>query len=939
MDEFIKIRGAHEHNLQGIDIDIPKNKLVVITGLSGSGKSSLAFDTIYAEGQRRYMSSLSSHAKHYLGQIEKPAVDRIEGLPPTLAIDQKMVNKNPRSTVGTVTEIYDYLRILYARIGIPHCPTCGRTIGRQSVDQIVSEIMAMSEGTKIMVLAPVVRGKKGQHEKTLSFAKKNGYVRVRIDGCLYHLSEDIQLDMNMVHTIEIVIDRLTIKQGLESRIAESVENALCLTQDLVYVNIDGERDTSFSLSFSCPDCGFCMDEIEPRSFSFNSVYGACPECFGIGNKRKMAEELIIPDKNLSIEQGAIVACGWQSLTDKGVRYRKIVDNLSKNYHFDLHTPFNQYPEEIHDIIIYGTDYCKEKYGAKYHSYTYYFEGLLNNLEKRYQETGSDALRDEYESYMVLKECEFCHGMRLKPESLAVTIDGQNIYQLTTLPINKLQEFFTNLELSPTEKAISENLISEICMRIKFLVDIGLGYLSLSRTIGSLSGGEAQRVRLANQLGSGVVGVVYVLDEPSTGLHEKDNKKLIDMLQQLRDLGNSVIVVEHDANMMRAADFIVDVGPGAGENGGRIVASGTLNDITDNSSSLTGNYLKQSVCIPTPRNRRKPKGYLSIINACEHNLKNISVAVPLGVLCCITGVSGSGKSSLTNDILYNALASKLQRAKLIPGKHDRIDGVEQIDKVIAIDQTPIGRSPRSNAATYIGMFDLIRDLFAMTKDAKMKGFSKGRFSFNVKGGRCENCSGDGVMKIDMQFLPDVYVPCEVCKGKRFNRETLDVFYKGKNIFDVLNMTVQEAMSFFENNPAIFRKVKALYDVGLSYIKLSQTTLSGGEAQRIKLAGELSKISTGKTLYILDEPTTGLHFADVHKLTEIFQRLVEEGNTVLIIEHNMDIIKTADYIIDMGPEGGDHGGQVIAHGTPEEITTVPASFTGQYLADILNRPENL
>ena len=938
--QYIKIRGANEHNLKNIDLDIPRNELVVLTGLSGSGKSSLAFDTIYAEGQRRYMESLSSYARQFLGQMEKPNVESIEGLSPAISIDQKSTNRNPRSTVGTVTEIYDYMRLLYARIGIPHCPKCGREIKKQTVDQMVDSIMELPERTKIQLLAPVVRGRKGRHEKVLEQAKKSGYVRVRIDGNQYELTEEISLEKNTKHNIEIVVDRLVIKEGIEQRLADSVENVLKLSDGLLMVDvIDGELLT-FSQSFSCPDCHISVDEIEPRSFSFNNPFGACPECFGLGHKMEFDEDLMIPDKSLSINEGAIVVLGWQSCTDKGSYTRAVLDALAKEFDFSLDTPFEDYPKEIHDLLIYGTNkvvkvYYKGQRGEGI--YDVVFEGLIKNVERRYRETGSETTKAEYETFMRVIPCKVCSGQRLKKESLAVTVGDKNIYELTDMSIKDLYVFLEQLQLSQMQLSIGEQILKEIKARIRFLVDVGLDYLSLSRATGTLSGGEAQRIRLATQIGSGLVGVAYILDEPSIGLHQRDNDKLLNTLLHLRDLGNSVIVVEHDEDTMLAADYIVDIGPGAGEHGGQVVATGTAKEIMENEQSITGGYLSGRIKIPVPEQRRKPTGWLTVYGAKENNLKNIDVKFPLGVFTCVTGVSGSGKSSLVNEILYKVLAKKLNRARLIPGAHRKVEGIEQLDKIIAIDQSPIGRTPRSNPATYTGVFDMIRDLFASTSDAKAKGYQKGRFSFNVKGGRCEACSGDGIIKIEMHFLPDVYVPCEVCKGKRYNRETLEVLYKGKNIHDVLNMTVEEALTFFENVPSIKRKIQALYDVGLSYIRLRQpsTTLSGGEAQRIKLATELSKRSTGKTIYILDEPTTGLHFADVHKLTEILQKLTDGGNTVVVIEHNLDVIKTADYIIDIGPEGGVGGGTVIAKGTPEEIINVEASYTGKYIKKFLEK----
>ena len=940
-NRYIRIRGANEHNLKNVDLDIPRDKLVVLTGLSGSGKSSLAFDTIYAEGQRRYMESLSSYARQFLGQMEKPDVESIEGLSPAISIDQKSTNRNPRSTVGTVTEIYDYFRLLYARIGIPHCPKCGREIRRQTVDQMVDQIMALPERTKIQLLAPVVRGRKGRHEKLLDRAKKSGYVRVRIDGNLYELSEEIKLDKNIKHNIEIVVDRLVVKPGIEKRLTDSVENVLHLAEGLMMVDIIDGETMNFSQSFSCPDCGISIDEIEPRSFSFNNPFGACPECFGLGYKMEFDEDLMIPDKRLSIAEGAITVLGWQSCTDKKSFTYAILDALSKEYKFSLDTPFEEYPKKIHDILIHGTDgkevkvYYKGQRGEGV--YDVAFEGLLRNVERRYRETGSQTMKAEYEEFMRITPCSACKGQRLKPEALAVTVGGCNIAELTDLSIEKLHQFLETLELDKQQMLIGGQILKEIRARIRFLLDVGLDYLTLGRATGSLSGGEAQRIRLATQIGSGLVGVAYILDEPSIGLHQRDNDKLLNTLKHLRDLGNSVLVVEHDEDTMREADYIVDIGPGAGEHGGKVVAEGTAEEIMANPDSITGAYLSGKKKIPVPEVREKPSGWLKITGAEENNLKGIDVEIPLGIMTCVTGVSGSGKSSLVNEILYKRLARDLNRARTIPGKHKNIEGLEQLDKVIAIDQSPIGRTPRSNPATYTGVFDLIRDLFASTADAKARGYKKGRFSFNVKGGRCEACSGDGILKIEMHFLPDVYVPCEVCHGKRYNRETLEVKYKGKSIYDVLNMTVEEALHFFENVPSIRRKMETLYDVGLSYIRLGQpsTQLSGGEAQRIKLATELSKRSTGKTIYILDEPTTGLHFADVHKLTEILRRLSADGNTVLVIEHNLDVIKTADYIIDIGPEGGDKGGTVIAQGTPEQVADNPVSYTGRYIRQVLDK----
>ena len=939
--QYIKIRGANENNLKNIDVDIPRNELVVLTGLSGSGKSSLAFDTIYAEGQRRYMESLSSYARQFLGQMEKPDVESIEGLSPAISIDQKSTNHNPRSTVGTVTEIYDYFRLLYARVGIPHCPKCGREIAKQSVDQIVDQIMALPERTKIQLLAPVVRGRKGTHAKLFERAKKSGYVRVRVDGNMYELSEEIALDKNVKHNIEIIVDRLVIKPGIEKRLTDSVENVLQLAEGLLLVDVIDGEPMNFSQSFSCPVCEISIDEIEPRSFSFNNPFGACPECFGLGYKMEFSEELMIPDPSLSINQGAIAVLGWQSCTDKSSFTRAILDALCKEYHFDLDTPFEDYPKEIHDVLIYGTDgkevkvYYKGQRGEGI--YPVAFEGLIKNVERRYRETGSQTMKAEYETFMNITPCSACKGQRLKPGALAVTVGDKNISEVTTLSIERLQKFLDELQLTETQQLIGNQILKEIKARISFLMDVGLDYLTLARATGTLSGGEAQRIRLATQIGSGLVGVAYILDEPSIGLHQRDNDKLLATLKHLRDLGNSLIVVEHDEDTMLAADYIVDIGPGAGEHGGQVVAVGNAQEIMKNPKSVTGAYLSGKIRIPVPTERKKPTGYLKVVGAQENNLKNIDVKFPLGVMTCVTGVSGSGKSSLVNQILYKRLARDLNRARTIPGKHKRIEGLEQVDKVINIDQSPIGRTPRSNPATYTGVFDLIRDLFAGTPDAKARGYKKGRFSFNVKGGRCEACAGDGILKIEMHFLPDVYVPCEVCGGKRYNRETLEVRYKGKNIYDVLNMTVEEAVDFFENVPSIRRKMETLRDVGLSYIRLGQpsTELSGGEAQRIKLATELSKRSTGKTVYILDEPTTGLHFADVHKLTEILRRLSGDGNTVIVIEHNLDVIKTADYIIDIGPEGGDRGGTVVASGTPEEIAKNPDSYTGKYIASILEK----
>ena len=937
----IRIRGANEHNLKNVDVDIPRDALVVFTGLSGSGKSSLAFDTIYAEGQRRYMESLSSYARQFLGQMEKPNVEKIEGLSPAISIDQKSTNRNPRSTVGTVTEIYDYFRLLYARIGIPHCPNCGKEIKKQSVDQMVDQIMALPEGTRLQLLAPVVRGRKGRHEKVLERAARSGYVRVRIDGNLYELAEDIQLDKNIKHNIEIVVDRLIVKPGIERRLTDSIENVLNLSEGLLFVDRVGsdEEMLTFSQSFSCPDCGVSIDEIEPRSFSFNNPFGACPECYGLGYKMEFDSDLMIPDRTLSINQGAITVLGWQSCQQPGSFANAILQALAKEYHFDLDTPFGEYPQKIQDILLHGTGgkevlvYYEGQRGKG--QYPIAFEGLIRNVERRYRETGSDATKQEYETFMRITPCRLCKGQRLKKEALAVTVCGKNIYEITSMFIGELSQFLKDMKLTAQQELIGSQILKEIRARVGFLIDVGLDYLSLSRATGTLSGGEAQRIRLATQIGTGLVGVCYILDEPSIGLHQRDNDKLLATLKNLRDLGNTLIVVEHDEDTMRAADYIVDVGPGAGSHGGQIVASGTVEEIMNTPESITGQYLSGAKKIPVPETRRKPTGWLTVRGAEENNLKKIDVKFPLGVFTCVTGVSGSGKSSLVNEILYKHLARDLNRARCIPGKHAAIDGIEQLDKVIAIDQSPIGRTPRSNPATYTGVFDMIRDLFASTSDAKAKGYKKGRFSFNVKGGRCEACGGDGIIKIEMHFLPDVYVPCEVCGGKRYNRETLDVKYKGKSIYDVLDMTVEEALTFFENVPSIQRKIQTLYDVGLSYVKLGQpsTELSGGEAQRIKLAAELSRRSTGRTIYILDEPTTGLHFADVQKLIEILHRLAEGGNTVVVIEHNLDVIKTADYLIDIGPEGGMRGGTVIAKGTPEEVAENPASYTGYYVKKML------
>ena len=939
--QYIRIRGANENNLKNIDVDIPRNELVVLTGLSGSGKSSLAFDTIYAEGQRRYMESLSSYARQFLGQMEKPNVESIEGLSPAISIDQKSTNHNPRSTVGTVTEIYDYFRLLYARIGIPHCPKCGKEIKRQSVDEMTDQIMGLEQGTKIQLLAPVVRGRKGTHVKLFERAKRSGYVRVRVDGNLYELSEEITLDKNIKHNIEIIVDRLIVKPGIEKRLSDSIENVLNLAEGLLVVDVIGQEPLNFSQSFSCPDCGISIDEIEPRSFSFNNPFGACPSCFGLGYKMEFSEELMIPDPSKSINEGAIAVLGWQSCADKGSFTNAILQALCEEYKFDLDTPFEDYPKKIHDVLIYGTNgkavkvYYKGQRGEGV--YDVAFEGLIRSVERRYRETHSEASKAEYETFMNITPCSECKGQRLKQSALAVTVGDRNIAEVTALSIEKLQKFLENLELTQTQHLIGDQILKEIKARTRFFMDVGLDYLTLARATGTLSGGEAQRIRLATQIGSGLVGVAYILDEPSIGLHQRDNDKLLMTLKRLRDLGNSLIVVEHDEDTMLAADCIVDIGPGAGEHGGKVVAVGTAQELMQCPESITGEYLSGRKKIPVPEVRKKPTGYLKVVGARENNLKNITVEFPLGVMTCVTGVSGSGKSSLVNEILYKKLAKELNRARTIPGKHKRIEGLEQVDKVIDIDQSPIGRTPRSNPATYTGVFDLIRDLFAATPDAKAKGYKKGRFSFNVKGGRCEACSGDGILKIEMHFLPDVYVPCEVCGGKRYNRETLDVKYKGKSIYDVLNMTVEEAVKFFENVPSIRRKMETLNDVGLSYIRLGQpsTELSGGEAQRIKLAAELSKRSTGKTVYILDEPTTGLHFADVHKLTEILRRLADDGNTVIVIEHNLDVIKTADHIIDIGPEGGDKGGTVVATGTPEEVAKNKNSYTGKYIDAILKK----
>ncbi len=943
--KYIKIRGANEHNLQHIDVDIPRDQFVVLTGLSGSGKSSLAFDTIYAEGQRRYMESLSSYARQFLGQMEKPDVESIEGLPPAISIDQKSTNRNPRSTVGTVTEVYDYFRLLYARIGIPHCPKCGREIRKQTIDEMVDQILAMPERTKIQLLAPVVRGRKGEHAKVLESARKGGYVRVRIDGNMYELTEEIKLDKNLKHNIEIVVDRLVVKPGMEKRLTDSIESVMALSEGLMIVDITDGEPINFSQSFSCPDCGISIDEIEPRSFSFNNPFGACPDCYGLGYKMEFDEELMIPDKSKSITEGAITVIGWQSCTDESSYTRAVLNALAKEYQFDLNTPFEKYPESIKKILIYGTDGHSVKVSYKGQRgegvYDVAFEGLIKNVERRYRETGSESIKAEYETFMKITPCRTCGGQRLKKGALAVTVGGRNIYEITSLSIGKLQEFLQNLQLTAMQEMIGAQILKEIKARIGFLMDVGLDYLTLARATGSLSGGEAQRIRLATQIGSGLVGVAYILDEPSIGLHQRDNDKLLATLMHLRDLGNTLIVVEHDEDTMLAADYIVDIGPKAGSHGGVVVAAGTAKQIMKNKESITGAYLSRRIKIPVPAERRLPNGYLTIKGAAENNLKNIDVKIPLGIMTCVTGVSGSGKSSLVNEILYKRLARDLNRARMVPGKHKDIQGMELLDKVINIDQSPIGRTPRSNPATYTGVFDMIRDLFASTPDAKARGYQKGRFSFNIKGGRCEACNGDGILKIEMHFLPDVYVPCEVCGGKRYNRETLEVHYKGKTIYDVLDMTVEEALKFFENVPSIYRKIETLNDVGLSYIKLGQpsTTLSGGEAQRIKLATELSRRGTGKTIYILDEPTTGLHFADVHKLIEILRRLSDGGNTVVVIEHNLDVIKTADYIIDIGPEGGERGGTIIAEGTPEQIAAIPTSYTGQYVKKYLQSSTTL
>ena len=939
--EYIKIRGASEHNLTNLDVDIPRNELVVLTGLSGSGKSSLAFDTIYAEGQRRYMESLSSYARQFLGQMEKPNVEKIEGLSPAISIDQKSTNRNPRSTVGTVTEIYDYFRLLYARIGIPHCPGCGKEIKKQSVDQMVDQVMELEEGTKIQLLAPVVRGRKGEHVKVFDRAKRSGYVRVRVDGNLYELTEEIKLDKNIKHNIEIVVDRLVVKPGIERRLTDSVENVLSLADGLLMVDVIGGETINFSQSFACPDCGISISEIEPRSFSFNNPFGACPVCFGLGYKMEFDPELMIPDRTMSIRDGAIQVMGWQSSSDPGSFTNAILQALAKEYKFSLDTPVGELPEDIFQVLIHGTGGKEVKVHYKGQRgegvYPVAFEGLVKNMERRYRETGSDVIKQEYETYMRITPCKECGGMRLKKESLAVTVSERNIFEITAMSVRDLYAFLKEMQLTSHQELIGKQVLKEINARVGFLIDVGLDYLSLSRATGTLSGGEAQRIRLATQIGSGLVGVCYILDEPSIGLHQRDNDKLLNTLKNLRDLGNTLIVVEHDEDTMLEADYVVDIGPGAGSHGGKVVAQGTAQEIMEVEESVTGQYLSGKKQVPVPESRRSPKGWLAVTGAKENNLKNVSVNIPLGVMTCVTGVSGSGKSSLVNEILYKRLARDLNRARTIPGKHKNISGIDKLDKVIAIDQSPIGRTPRSNPATYTGVFDMIRDLFAGTPDAKAKGSKKGRFSFNVKGGRCEACGGDGIIKIEMHFLPDVYVPCEVCDGKRYNRETLDVKYKGKNIFDVLDMTVEEAVTFFENVPSIRRKIETLNDVGLSYVKLGQpsTTLSGGEAQRIKLATELSKRSTGNTIYILDEPTTGLHFADVHKLVEILHRLADGGNTVVVIEHNLDVIKTADYLIDMGPEGGDRGGLVVAKGTPEEVSENPDSYTGMYVKKMLKK----
>ena len=933
--KYIKIKGANEHNLKNIDIEIPRDEFTVVTGLSGSGKSSLAFDTIYAEGQRRYMESLSSYARQFLGQMEKPQVESIEGLPPAISIDQKSTNRNPRSTVGTVTEIYDYMRLLYARAGVPHCPKCGKEIKKQSVDEIVDRILELPERTKFQILAPIVRGKKGRHEKVFESAKKSGYVRVIVDGNMYQLTEEITLDKNIKHNIEIVVDRLSIREGIEKRLTDSIENALKLGNGLMNLDVIGGETITFSQNFACTDCGISIDEIQPRSFSFNNPFGACPDCYGLGYKMEFDVDLMIPNQSLSINQGAIVVLGWQSANDKKSFTNAILQALCKKYKFDLDTPFEKYPKKIKDILIYGTN--GESVPVHYTGqrgqgiYDIAFEGLIRNVERRYRETSAESTKAEYESYMRITPCSTCHGQRLKKESLAVTIGDKNIIDMTEMSVRDLRKFLDEVQLTTTQMAIGKEILKEIKGRLQFLIDVGLDYLSLSRATGTLSGGEAQRIRLATQIGSGLVGVAYIMDEPSIGLHQNDNEKLLKTLKHLRDLGNTLVVVEHDEDTMLAADYVVDIGPGAGEHGGEVVAKGTAKEIMKNKNSITGKYLSGKLRVPVPEKRRKPTGYLKVKGAKENNLKNINVKIPLGVFTCVTGVSGSGKSSLVNEIIYKSLARELNRARTIPGKFKEIEGIEQLDKVINIDQSPIGRTPRSNPATYTGMFDIIRDLFAATMDAKERGYKKGRFSFNVKGGRCEACSGDGILKVEMHFLPDVYVPCEVCGGKRYNRETLEVIYKGNNIYDVLEMTVEEAMEFFKNVPRIYNKVKTLYDVGLGYIRLGQpsTQLSGGEAQRIKLATELSKRSTGKTIYVLDEPTTGLHFADVHKLVEILQRLTDEGNTVLVIEHNLDVIKAADYIIDMGPDGGDRGGTVVVAGTPEQVAEHPTSYTAKFV----------
>lgn len=939
--KYIKIRGACEHNLKNIDIDIPRDEFTVITGLSGSGKSSLAFDTIYAEGQRRYMESLSSYARQFLGQMEKPQVESIEGLPPAISIDQKSTNRNPRSTVGTVTEIYDYMRLLYARAGVPHCPNCGKEIKKQSIDEIVDRVLALPEKTKFQILAPIVRGKKGRHEKVFESAKKSGYVRVIVDGNMYELTEEIKLDKNIKHNIEIVVDRLSIREGIEKRLTDSIENALKLGDGLMNLDVIGGETMTFSQNFACTDCGISIEEIQPRSFSFNNPFGACPHCYGLGYKMEFDIDLMIPNKSLSINEGAIAVLGWQSANDGKSFSNAILQALCKRYGFDLDTPFEKYPKKIQDILINGTK--GEKVPVHYQgqrgigTYDIAFEGLVRNVERRYRETSAESTKAEYETYMRITPCSTCHGHKLKPESLAVTIGDKNIIEMTEMSVRDLRAFLEELKLTDTQMAIGKEILKEIKGRLQFLIDVGLDYLSLSRATGTLSGGEAQRIRLATQIGSGLVGVAYIMDEPSIGLHQNDNEKLLKTLQHLRDLGNTLIVVEHDEDTMLAADYVVDIGPRAGEHGGEVIAAGTAKQIMKNKKSITGQYLSGKLQVPVPEVRRKPSGYIEVKGAQENNLKNVNVKVPLGVFTCVTGVSGSGKSSLVNEILYKSLAKQLNRARTIPGKHKKIEGVEQLDKIINIDQSPIGRTPRSNPATYTGMFDMIRDLFAATMDAKERGYKKGRFSFNVKGGRCEACSGDGILKVEMHFLPDVYVPCEVCGGKRYNRETLEVKYKGKNIYDVLEMTVEEALKFFENVPRIYNKVKTLYDVGLGYIKLGQpsTQLSGGEAQRIKLATELSRRSTGKTIYVLDEPTTGLHFADVHKLVEILQRLTDEGNTVLVIEHNLDVIKAADYIIDMGPDGGDRGGTVVVAGTPEEVAEHPTSYTAKFVKQMLEK----